>query len=372
MKIVPSSIYEGNRLNIISPTAHELTESVPTAIYPTLDEWNNTLFDCLKPESCPENHQKLHDFLLKWNAALEPGWLRVLLSRGHYKENLVDKAFYRMHLNGGEKILVLLLLVLLQEHEYLLPIKVRQRVPNLAKAFMKTHQTISILLKKQPLKCDEMKLDNLRQLLMQSLHWRNTLVNHKSESDPLFLFIFQRENDWMTHKINIIEEEADSDLELSKWMAKKCIAPLLRYLIVTKHDLPTSDSMLKTMGLCNSESCQHFVTGVDIIPQASLMVCSSMVNTFSNSFGRFSLQSKDQHPANIIDDSTTEGGDDTSVNSFVLPEEVFLLNQSFSNDECMQENQHTVSPTETRNEASAIFFLITQRRSLNNTILQKY
>ncbi len=72
---LPSSIYEVNTLNIISPTAHGLTESVPTSIYPTLDDWNNTLFDCLKSESSPEDHQKLHDFLLKWNAALEPGWL---------------------------------------------------------------------------------------------------------------------------------------------------------------------------------------------------------------------------------------------------------------------------------------------------------
>ncbi len=126
MKILPSSTYEGGRLNIISPTAHGLTESVQTSIYPTLDDWNNTLFDCLKSESSPEDDQKLHDFLLKWNASLEPGWLRVLLSRGHYKENLVDKAFYRMHLNDCEKILVFLLSVLLQAHEYLLPIKVWQ------------------------------------------------------------------------------------------------------------------------------------------------------------------------------------------------------------------------------------------------------
>ena len=47
--------------------------------------------------------------------------------------------------------------------------------------------------------------------------------NNESETDSFFLFVYQREKDWLECQINGIEEEIEHDLELSIWLLKKIV-----------------------------------------------------------------------------------------------------------------------------------------------------
>ena len=59
-------------------------------------------------------------------------------------------------------------------------------------------QTIYEILKFQPILLGSISLQNIEGLLIQSLNWRLAPRNiHTPESHPLYLFVYQRENDWI-------------------------------------------------------------------------------------------------------------------------------------------------------------------------------
>jgi hypothetical protein len=278
MDIVTSALCDDSRLNIITPTAQCLSESVQ---YPSLDDWINVFLECLMNETSWQAHWKLHLFLIHWNKSLDEGWLRVLLSKRHCKSSLVDGSFYRTHFNEGETILILLVSLMLQAHGNVLKKQVRQRVQNLSKAFKKTKIGLSAILKKPPL-LDEINPGNFMQLLKQSLRWRHTFPNDQSTKDPIFSFVNKRNiNCLMIPTIKKIETDIAEDRQISNWMTKECVAPLLRYLIVTKHNSLTSNDILNKFEIRISNESQYPNIIVHNIPDESTVVCKWRVDETS-------------------------------------------------------------------------------------------
>jgi hypothetical protein len=77
-------------------------------------------------------------------------------------------------------------------------------------------------------------LQNIKQLLMQSLNWTLATGNNESETDPLFLFLFQTEKDWIECQMIGIEEEIEHDLELSKMDQEEENISFLSLLLVAE------------------------------------------------------------------------------------------------------------------------------------------
>ncbi len=58
------SFWDSQTYNIISPASQGSEGNLPpTAKYPTIEDWNNILFNCLQSESSIKEHLKLQSFL---------------------------------------------------------------------------------------------------------------------------------------------------------------------------------------------------------------------------------------------------------------------------------------------------------------------
>jgi uncharacterized phage-like protein YoqJ len=314
---ISASFFEGGRLNIVSLAAQWQPDLDQ---YPTINDWNAVFLNCLQNDSW-ETHLALHHFFQRWNKVLDEGWLRVLLSKKKYNNNLVDSSFYREHLNEEEIVLILLLEFMLKTHQYHLQKEARNRVQILSKAFKKTKQSLSALFRAKTQNFEERNKSNLRQLLKQSLYWRNTFPDDDPKNDPLLQFINgQTANGMSLSVVTKIEIEMEENPKLSAWITTQCITALFRYLLAGKHKNLYIEKILNGH-LDKNRDGESPAEVLVKISQGTSNQCENNTEALGRSLEELSLEAGNHQPVQMHDFRT-----EFDINT----EDIASLNQSFS------------------------------------------
>jgi hypothetical protein len=292
---INTSFFEGGEYNIVSPGAQWQPDLVH---YPAINDWNTILLNCFQNNSW-ESHWELHLFFQRWNDILDEGWLRVLLSKQKYERNIVERSFYSTHLNEEETVLLLLLEYMLRSHQDHIQEAVTHRVQSLSKAFKKTKQSLSAVLRAKKRSVYEGSISNLKQLLKQSLYWRNTSPDDDYKNDPLLQFInSQTENGLSLSAIKKNQKETGEDPRLTALITTQGITSLFRYLLAGKNKNLDVDKILNGH-LEDHRYGNYPAKEVLTSSKRAPNICENNIKALGRSLEELSLQAHNCQPVQV-------------------------------------------------------------------------